>query len=60
MDLIVLVKSTTKTMGRREEKQKKIHKQLQTSQNIRIINVFLSLCCQCPFPRWDSQSPSPP
>ena len=21
---------------------------------------FLSLCCQCPFPRWESQSTSPP
>ena len=35
-------------------------KNLQKSQNIRIINVFLSHCCQSPFPRWESQSTSPP
>ena len=28
----------------------------RTSQKIRISNVFLSLCCQSPFPRWESQS----
>ena len=29
-------------------------------QNIKIIMFFLSLCCQHPFPRWESQSTSPP
>ena len=43
--------------GIKEKKQsKRIHR---TNQNIRIINVFLSHCCQSPFPCWESQSTSP-
>ena len=50
-------KMTTTT---EEEKKEKNPKNLQKSQNIRIINVFLSHCCQSPFPRWESQFTSTP
>jgi len=46
--------------GKKEKKKEKNPKNLQKSQNIRIINVFLSHCCQSPFPRWESQFTSPP
>ena len=40
--------------------RKKVSKRIyRTSQNIGKINVFLSHCCQSPFPRWESQSTSP-
>ena len=35
----------------------------RASQKIRIINVYVLtvvFCCQSPFPRWESQSTSPP
>ena len=42
-------------------KGKKIQKYLQNkSKHKNNKCFFLSHCCQCPFPHWESQSTSPP
>ena len=46
-------------VGGKEKKEEKSQRIYRTSQNMRIINVFL-LYCQSPFPHWESQSTSPP
>ena len=49
--------TTIKYVTEKKKKEKIIYR---TSQNIIITNVFLSHCCQSPFPCWESQSTSPP
>ena len=43
-----------------EQKEKEMKKIYRTSQNIRIINVFLESLLSSPFLRWESQSTSLP
>ena len=56
------VKSRATTEGKKrwggeEKKSKRIYR---TSQNIRVIPVSLESLLSASYPRWESQSPSPP
>ena len=50
LDFIVLIKLTTTTEGGGAAKKEKILKNHRTSQNIRIINVFLESLLSASFP----------
>ena len=49
-----------RNVKKENKKKRKNLKKLQNKSKQKNNKFFLSHCCQCPFPRWESQFTSPP